>query len=188
MKKTQFKYKELEKLVREFLKDHSKKNYSYKQIIKMLHIKDKRAKRAVKSILKVINKEKYKLMKQPAGAATEKVKVITGKVDYVNPRYAFIETDELDEDVYVKAENLKFALDDDTVQVALLPHTRKGSRIEGRVLQIIKRYRDTFVGRVETAQTMPLSFRTSGKCTMTSSSLSPGSTTLKKTIRSWSGS
>ncbi len=151
MKKTQFKYKELEKLVREFLKDHSKKNYSYKQIIKMLHIKDKRAKRAVKSILKVINKEKYKLMKQPAGAATGKVKVITGKVDYVNPRYAFIETDELDEDVYVKAENLKFALDDDTVQVALLPHTRKGSRIEGRVLQIIKRYRDTFVGRVETA-------------------------------------
>ncbi len=152
MKNTPLKYKELEKLVRDFLMTNNKKNYSYKMIIKRLHVKDKKTKRAVKSILKALNKEKYKTTKKTTRSDKGKTVTITGKVDYVNPRFAFIQTDELEEDVYVKAENLKYALDDDTVRVVLLPKTRKGSRIEGRVVEIIKRYRDTFVGRVEIAQ------------------------------------
>lgn len=155
MKNSQFKYKDIEKLVRNFLKNNSKKTYSYKQVIKMMRIKDKKTKRAVKSILMALSKEKFKAYKKKnpdKNGNDGGIKTITGKVDYVNPRFAFIQSDKLDEDVYVKAENLKYALDDDTVKVVLLPQSRRGSRTEGRVVDIVQRHRDVFVGRVETAR------------------------------------
>ncbi len=152
-KDNQFKYKDLEKQVKEFLNKNPKKKYSYKQVITQLRIKDKKTKRAVKSVLVALSKEKFKAYhKKKSTIIDSQNKTIIGKVDYVNPRYAFIQTDEFEEDVYIKAENLKYALDDDTVKVVLLPQNRRGSRIEGRVEEIIKRYRDEFVGRVEIAQ------------------------------------
>lgn len=152
-KDNKFKYKDLEKQVKDFLNKNPKKNYSYKQIIKQLHIKDKKTKRAIKSVLVALSKERFKAYHKKKSTISESLnKTIIGKVDYVNPRYAFVETDEFEEDVYIKAENLKYALDDDTVKVVILPHNKRGSRIEGRVVEIIDRYRDEFVGRVETAQ------------------------------------
>jgi len=152
-KDNKFKYKDLEKQVKEFLNKNPKKNYSYKQVITQLRIKDKKTKRAIKSVLVALSKEKFKAYhKKKSTIIDSQNKTIIGKVDYVNARYAFIQTEEFEEDVYIKAENLKYALDDDTVKVVLLPQNRRGSRIEGRVVEIITRYRDEFVGRVETAQ------------------------------------
>ncbi|MCK5281218.1 MAG: ribonuclease R, partial [Cyclobacteriaceae bacterium] len=52
-------------------------------------------------------------------------------------------------DVMVKSENLKFALDDDTVRVQLFQSKSRSGRIEGRVVEITNRFRKEFVGRVE---------------------------------------
>jgi ribonuclease R len=73
---------------------------------------------------------------------------ITGVVDLTRMGYGFITTDEMDEDVFVTAKNLNTALHGDTVKVWLFAK-RKGARPEGEVVEIIERWRTSFVGTVE---------------------------------------
>jgi ribonuclease R len=73
---------------------------------------------------------------------------ITGTVDMTRMGYGFISSDELKEDVFVSAKNLRTALHGDKVKV-LLYARRKGSRPEGEVVEILERWRSTFVGTVE---------------------------------------
>ena len=62
--------------------------------------------------------------------------------------YGFISTDDLEDDVFVTAKNLKTALHGDKVKVWLYAK-RKGARPEGEVVEIIERWRTSFVGTVE---------------------------------------
>jgi ribonuclease R len=138
---------ELKSLIQELLNDQKNKRLSHKQVIKKLGARDKSTKDAIKSILIELNKNK------PAGpnslTAPVSGKEIIGKVDFVNPRFAFIVSEDLEEDVMIKAENLKFAFDDDTVRVQLFKSKSSRGRIEGKVVEIINRFRTEFVGRVE---------------------------------------
>src|SRR5690606_36108395 len=117
--------------------------YPVKQIIKKLGIKDQRSKKTVRNILKSLNQNSAREMASTGGQG-----YITGKVDYVNPRFAYIVSEETETDIMVKTNNLKTALDDDLVKVRVLHAKRKG-RPEGEVVEIIKRYRDEFVGKVQ---------------------------------------
>ncbi|MBW6501960.1 MAG: ribonuclease R [Bacteroidales bacterium] len=73
---------------------------------------------------------------------------ITGTVDLTRMGYGFVISDEMDEDVFVTARNLRTALHGDKVKVWLYAR-RKGSRPEGEVVEIIERWKTTFVGTVE---------------------------------------
>jgi len=138
------KYQELQQAIHEFLESSIKKNYSHKQIIKRLGVKDKKTKNIVKSILISMGEKGQLTKNQTAGS----LPVITGRVDYVSSKYAYIVSDEVEEDIFVKAENLLYALDDDLVRVKV-QKSRKGKRLEGRVIEIVDRFRDEFVGRIE---------------------------------------
>ena len=140
-------YSDLKRLVQEILNNQANRRISHKQLIKKLGVKDKKTKTTIKAILTELSKNK------PKGQSTRSAPVsgqeIIGKVDYVNPRLAYIISDEMESDVIVKAENLKYALDDDTVRVQLFQSRSKSGRIEGKVVEIINRFRKEFVGRVE---------------------------------------
>ncbi len=139
-------YSELESLVNEIINSNKGENVSYKQIIKKLGIKDKRSKRALQAILQNANS---------GGGKTSLLNVneITGTVDFVNPRFAYIVCEDLEEDIYVRVENLMHAFDDDTVKVSIIKRPgKKGGRAEGKVVEIVNRFRDEFVGRIETSQ------------------------------------
>lgn len=140
-------YGELKSLILELLNDQKNKRLSHKQVIKKLGARDKKTKNAIKSVLIELNKNKPQ--GQKSSSAPVSGKEIIGKVDFVNPRFAYIVSEELDEDVIVKAENMKFAFDDDTVRVQLFKSKSKAGRIEGKVVEIINRFRSEFVGRVE---------------------------------------
>jgi len=73
---------------------------------------------------------------------------ITGTVDLTRMGYGFVVSDEIDDDVFVTAKNLRTALHGDKVKVWLYAR-RKGSRPEGEVVEIIERWKTTFVGTVE---------------------------------------
>jgi ribonuclease R len=62
--------------------------------------------------------------------------------------YGFISSDDIEDDVFVSAKNLRTALHGDKVKVWLYAK-RKGARPEGEVVEIIERSRTTFVGTVE---------------------------------------
>lgn len=81
-----------------------------------------------------------------------KAKSLTGIVDHVNPRFAYIVTGEEGvKDIYVKTRDLNSALHGDTVAVSLFGRST-GQNPEGKVLEIVKRARTRFVGRVEVSK------------------------------------
>jgi ribonuclease R len=73
---------------------------------------------------------------------------ITGTVDMTRMGYGFISSDDMEDDVFVSARNLNTALHGDKVKVWLYAR-KKGARPEGEVVEIIDRWRTTFVGTVE---------------------------------------
>ncbi len=122
---------------------------NYKQIAKRLSISDSYERQMIletlreltgKNTLQEIYQGKYKL-RQPHGN-------VTGVVDLTRMGYGFIITEELDDDVFVTAKNLRTALHGDKVKIRLYAR-RKGARPEGEVIEIIERARTTFVGTVE---------------------------------------
>src|SRR5690606_15932322 len=73
---------------------------------------------------------------------------ITGIVDHVNPRFAYVRIGEDKKDIYIKTSDLGSAVDGDTVTVSVFSK-RSGANPEGKVTRIVKRSRNRFAGRVE---------------------------------------
>ena len=73
---------------------------------------------------------------------------ITGIVDMTRMGSGFISSDDIEDDIFVSAKNLNTALHGDKVKVWLYAR-RKGARPEGEVVEIIERWRTSFVGTVE---------------------------------------
>jgi ribonuclease R len=142
-------FSDLKILIKEILNDDEFKKISHKQLIKRLGVKDKKTKNIIKAILKESGPSRPRRERgTPQGTPSGE---ITGRVDYVNPRFAYIISDEMESDVKVKSENLKYAFDDDLVKVQIFGSPSRGGHTEGKVIEIINRNRKEFVGRVETS-------------------------------------
>ena len=125
------------------------KAYSEKQIIKKLGFKQKAINKEIPKVLRLLEQSgkviqltngSYKSAKEP--------EFIEGVIDHVNPRFAYLVTEEGRDDIYIKTIHLKHAMDGDIVRAVTTP-ARPGKKPEGQVLEIIKRGRSQFVGRIE---------------------------------------
>jgi len=131
------------------LNAHIESAYSTKQITKKLGFKRRDYNQQIPQVLSILEKEgKIAQLRNGSYKSTREPEFVIGKVDHVNPRFAYILTPEEDEDIYVKANDLKNALDGDMVRVAINAKSR-GKKPEGRVLEILERGRDEIVGRIE---------------------------------------
>ncbi len=123
--------------------------FNYKQIATKLNITDAPGKQIIQDILREQTKQGSL---QEVYHGKYKIKIargyITGTVDMTRMGYGFISTDDLEDDVFVTAKNLKTALHGDKVKVWLYAK-RKGARPEGEVVEILERWRTSFVGTVE---------------------------------------
>jgi ribonuclease R len=123
--------------------------FNYKQIAKKLNVIDAPGRQFIQDILLEQTKQGNL---QEIYHGKYKVKIargyITGTVDMTRMGYGFISTDDLEDDVFVTAKNLKTALHGDKVKVWLYAK-RKGARPEGEVVEILERWRTSFVGTVE---------------------------------------
>ncbi len=137
----------------QFLESNYGEEFNSKQITKKLEIRDSLLKGGVDPILQqLVESGAVSRNSRNYFSSTKDPSFITGTVDFVNPRFAFIVPDNpevADGDILVKEADLKQALDGDKVRVMLFPLKGKTGRTEGRVLEIIERNRDEFVGRVE---------------------------------------
>ncbi|MFD2203642.1 ribonuclease R [Shivajiella indica] len=144
---------QLARKILNFLDNNFGQEFNAKQIIKKLEIRDSLTKGAVESVMHKLAAA-GSISKSPRNyfASIKEPEFIEGEVDYVNPRFAYIRPDakyEMEEDILVKEADLKHALDGDKVRVMVYPSKGSTGRIEGKVLEITKRLRDEFVGRVE---------------------------------------
>jgi ribonuclease R len=141
--------KKLIELITRAMAKNPRQPLNYKQLAARLQITGKDEKRALSEALFRMKKDglaeerdhgKY-ILKAAGG-------YVTGTVDLTKFGYAFVITDELEEDVFIAARNLNTALHGDEVKV-LLYARHKGRRPEGEVVEIINRSRASFVGTVE---------------------------------------
>lgn len=140
----------LHKSVARFLNDNPGKTFDFKQIARKVGAKNKLAnKEIVDTIDDLIERGKIRQLANGQYASIFEAPVITGTVDHVNPRFAYVITGvEGEKDIYISSRHLGSALHGDTVEVELFSK-RSGEHAEGRVTEIVKRARTRYVGRVE---------------------------------------
>jgi ribonuclease R len=135
------------------LEDQSDRGLSLTQIIRKIGLKKKEdIKKAGQYVDDLIDRGKIKQLANGhyaigGGGTGKRGKELTGVVDHVNARFAYVNVGE-DEDVYVKTRDLQSAVDGDTVKLTLLS-SRHGEHREGRVTEIVKRNRNRFVGKIQ---------------------------------------
>jgi ribonuclease R len=134
------------------LEEMAGKAYNPKELVKKLGLKKKSL---IEDLYKLLDalEEEGKVEQLSSGqyksTRASKSKAVTGLVDHVNPRFAYIVTgEEGKKDIYVRSQDLGSAIHGDTVEVAMT-NKKTGSNPEGKVTSIIKRGRDRFVGRIE---------------------------------------
>ncbi len=141
--------KALENSLIELFSKEPKKSFNYKQISKLLLIEKAGEKRHIIKVLNVLVQNgvlvelspgKYKL-KSTVGN-------VVGRLEITQSGFGFVNTDSIEEDVFISKNNLNKALHGDLVKVNLFAR-RKRHNPEGEIVEIMERGRDTFVGNIE---------------------------------------
>ncbi|MEQ8238162.1 MAG: ribonuclease R [Cyclobacteriaceae bacterium] len=124
--------------------------FSFRQLIKLMSLRDAKSKEALKTIIFSMERE-GKILKTSDGRFTNasEPETIQGRVDHVNPKFAYIISPEREDDVWVKTNDLAFAVDGDIVNVHVTKPSFNGYRAEGKVVSIEKRAKTEFVGKIE---------------------------------------
>jgi ribonuclease R len=132
------------------LEEMAGKSYSPQQLVKKLGLKKKSLIDDLFKLLDALEEEgKVEQLSSGHYKSTRKSKTITGIVDHVNPRFAYIVTsEEGTKDIYVRSPDLASAMHGDTVEVEI-SGKNIGASPEGKVKSVIKRARTRFVGRIE---------------------------------------
>lgn len=143
---------EFQASIQALLDEASGKGFSFKQIVKKLNLKKKDDIKIAGFALDTLYDQK-KITQSNEGVylSTRTAEELTGTVDHVSSRFAYIRIGEGREDIYVKGSDLGSAVDGDTVSLKLL-HGRHGDHEEGRVTKVLKRNRERFVGKVEVSK------------------------------------
>jgi len=127
-----------------------RKVFNYKQISKLLFLNDKYRKAIVNRTLEELVEMKQLEQLEPGRyRLLSRAGYKTGTVDMTHHGYAYLVSENSDNDVFIARNNLKTALDRDLVKVIVYPKRKQSTRIEGEVVEILERSRETFVGTVE---------------------------------------
>lgn len=118
------------------------------QIIRKTGAKKKEdLKKIERFIESLLESDRIKQLRNGSFVSKRQEEEFTGVVDHVSSRFAYVDIGE-EQDVYVKTKDLGSAVDGDTVKVTILP-SRHGEHPEGKVVEVLKRNRSRFVGRID---------------------------------------
>lgn len=144
-------FDQISAVIMAFLQENPGRGYQIKQILKSVGVRDAISKGKVTDVIfSMADRGMIKRLRNGAFTVEKELETLIGVVDSVNARFAYIvlQGDEEQEDVWVAKEDLLGAMDDDEVKV-VLKAKRHGKHPEGKVVEILTRYRDEFVGRLE---------------------------------------
>ncbi|MDR2414734.1 MAG: ribonuclease R [Odoribacteraceae bacterium] len=128
------------------------RHYNYKQLSRLLDVKDANMKRLIIEILNAM-KQEGTLAEYPTGSFVLKYPTVhvTGVIDMTAKGTAYLVSDEIAEDLFIPQVGLKHALNGDRVKVVVYARNKR-RRPEGEVVEILERKRDTFVGIVQVSR------------------------------------
>lgn len=144
----------LREKVLQLLSEGKRRSASLKQLIRKIGLRKRDEKIVLQDLLNdMVLEGELGRMKNGEFAGKddingEVVNLQEGRVDFVNPRFAFIVCKDQEADIKVSASKLRNALDGDLVRVRTFAR-RSGKNPEGEVVQIIERGKAEYVGTVE---------------------------------------
>ncbi|MDR1667317.1 MAG: ribonuclease R [Bacteroidales bacterium] len=121
--------------------------FNFKQIASRMGINGKQFRNLTDILNELIRSGQIKETPDKQYRLNYETGCITGKVDLTAHGYAYIISDQSEEDVFVSQKNLREALHGDVVEVHLFAR-RKNAKLEGQVVNIVERARSTFVGTI----------------------------------------
>ncbi len=144
-----------EKLITFF--NNSKKNaFSMKDLVKKLGLKRKETQDSLEKELNLLVKQgkishlKNGLYKTNQSGETN---FITGRVDHVSPRFAYVIPQESTEgDIWIDNRFMNGAIDGDIVKAQVFDSSgkfKKEKHLEGKIIEVVERKRTEFVGTIE---------------------------------------
>ncbi|MCG2792729.1 MAG: ribonuclease R [Weeksellaceae bacterium] len=144
--KNEQKLLDLGRTILRFMNQKTSKIYNYKQIADGIDYKNPRQREQVIQAL-------HRLQALQKIKETEKGKYIvnlniegtlTGVIDFNQSGNAYVKVEGMPDDIFVHQKNVKDALQGD--KVLLVTYNFKGKKIEGSVVEVLERAKDTFVG------------------------------------------
>ncbi len=128
--------------------NRANKALSFEEIMECIYISSKEDMQALKMTLDALekefilyrsNKDRYMLLKNSP--------LKKGIVRANKRGFAFVDVEDMDEDVYINKDNLNGAIQDDVVLVEITS-AKNIEKYEGRILKVIERSKDTYVGEI----------------------------------------
>ncbi len=156
-KKSKYSNNALQSIILSIYAENPFKAYNSKQIASMLGIKDKSGKHRIyemltemlsEGALREVKRGKFMLSPEKLSTLANKKKYLTGTLDLKKTGKAYLISDEGGEDIFIAANNVNHALNNDRVKVLLFPK-RKGHKTEGQVVEILERRKTNYVGILE---------------------------------------
>ncbi|MEA3477958.1 MAG: ribonuclease R [Bacteroidota bacterium] len=157
MKRPTGRKKAIEKQVTDIFSKQPHRSLNYKQISAKIGVRDQASRDLVntvladlfeKEIIDEVKPGKYRLNPEYLSRFSPPASTITGIVDMKQTGKAYIIPDGGGEDVFIAANNTYHALHGDTVRVRMFPK-RPRKKLEGQIIEIIKRKKEQFVGVIE---------------------------------------
>ncbi|HOO86050.1 MAG TPA: ribonuclease R, partial [Prolixibacteraceae bacterium] len=138
--------KELKKLVLDYCYGNPEQLFTLKQVTNFLKIKDQATRMLVNIVLEELTDDGYlRAVERNKYQLKERTGYVVGVVEMTQKGYAFVISEELEEDVFIAGANLNRALNGDKVRV-YLHAKRKKKQPEGEVVEIIERAKNNIVG------------------------------------------
>ena len=148
-KKNEHKLKDIGRLILRFLNKNSSKIYNYKQIADGIDYKNPRQReQVIQTLHKLRAEDKIKETEKGKYMLNLQIKdTLTGTIDFALNGNAYVSVEGLDEDIFIHQKNVKDALQGD--KVLIITYNFKGRKLEGSVLEVLERAKDSFVGTFE---------------------------------------
>ena len=137
---------EIGRLILRFMNQNQTKIYNYKQISDGIDYKNPRQRELViQSLHKLLANQRIKETEKGKFSINLNIEgTLTGIIDFNQSGNAYVTVENLKDDVFVHAKNVKDALQGD--KVLIVTYNFKGKKMEGSVLEVLERSRTEFVG------------------------------------------
>jgi ribonuclease R len=143
-----FNKKELENLVISIFKENPSKIFNYKQLSKILKIKELGIKILLNDVM--ISLSKTGILKEERRGSFKLIQSIKKVIGVVNTSIksgVYVDVEEMEEEVFVPKEFSIFSLKHDKVELVIF--NKKNGKFQGEVVRIIERKQNTFVGLLQ---------------------------------------
>ena len=130
-------------------KKHRTSVFNHKQIAAKLGVNDASSRnKIIKTLYKLTAEKELIEVERGKFKLNHNTTYLKGIVDLTSSKSAYVTIEGLDEDVYIASNNINKALQGDEVEVYVFKRRKRG-RIEGEIVNIVKRANTNFVGSIQ---------------------------------------